>query len=178
MSSSPATFDLRADAMPSAMLRNSIAPVLLRVVVGYGFMWHGYAKLGRGPELFAATLHTLGVPLPLLFAWLTTAVELVGGIAILAGAFVAWVSAPLAIVLVTALLTVHLPYGFPSVRLAEVSGSGIKFGPVGYELVLMYLGALGAIAFGGPGPFSIDQWRRHRRAAFGKVPPARRVAAL
>ena len=121
MSYSPATFDFRPDTMPFAMLRNSIAPVLLRVVVGYGFMWHGYAKLGRGPELFASTLHTLGVPLPLLFAWLTTAVELVGGIAILAGAFVAWVSAPLAIVLITALVTVHLPYGFPSVRLAEVS---------------------------------------------------------
>jgi hypothetical protein len=35
MSSSPATFDLRADAMPLATLRNSIAPMLLRVVVGY-----------------------------------------------------------------------------------------------------------------------------------------------
>ena len=178
MSSSPATFDFRPDTMPFAMLRNSIAPVLLRVVVGYGFMWHGYAKLGRGPELFASTLHTLGVPLPLLFAWLTTAVELVGGIAILAGAFVAWVSAPLAIVLITALVTVHLPYGFPSVRLAEVSESGIKFGPVGYELVLVYMGALGAIAFGGAGPFSIDHWRRHRRDGIGKVSPPRRVAAL
>ena len=178
MSSSPATFYLRSEVMPFAMLRNLIAPVLLRVVVGYGFMWHGYAKLGRGPELFASTLHTLGVPLPLLFAWLTTAVELVGGIAILAGAFVAWVSAPLAIVLITALVTVHLPYGFPSVRLAEVSESGIKFGPVGYELVLVYMGALGAIAFGGAGPFSIDHWRGHRRDGTGKVSPPRRVAAL
>ena len=59
MSYSPATSDLRPDTMPFAMLRNSIAPVLLRVVVGYGFMWHGYAKLGRGPELFASTLHWL-----------------------------------------------------------------------------------------------------------------------
>jgi Predicted membrane protein len=177
MTSSLATFAHRAGTTLVPTLRDGVAPVLLRIVVGYGFLWHGYAKLGRGPELFAATLHTLGVPLPLLFAWLTTAVELVGGIAILAGAFVAWVSAPLAIVLVTALLTVHLPYGFPSVRLAEVSASGIKFGPVGYEVVLLYLGALGAVAFGGPGPLSVDHWRRHRRDSFSNVPPPRRAVA-
>jgi putative oxidoreductase len=163
MTSSLATFALRADASLAPGLRVGIAPLLLRLVVGYGFVGHGWAKLGRGPELFAATLHTLGVPLPLLFAWLTTSVELVGGLAILAGAFVSWVSGPLAIVLLTALLTVHLPYGFPSVRLVEVSESGIRFGPVGYEVVLLYLGALGGIAFGGPGPWSVDHWRRHRR---------------
>ena len=162
MTSLLAPYAHRADASLAPSLRNGIAPLLLRLVVGYGFLWHGWAKLDRGPELFAVTLHTLGVPLPLLSAWLTTSVELVGGLAILAGAFVPWVSVPLAIVLQTALLTVHLPYGFPSVRLVEVSESAIKFGPVGYEVVLLYLGALGAIAFGGPGPWSVDHWRRHR----------------
>jgi putative oxidoreductase len=177
MPSSLVKFDHRAETMLAPTFRNSVAPVLLRIVVGYGFMWHGYAKLGRGPELFASTLDTLGVPLPLLFAWLTTLVELAGGIAIVAGAFVTWVSGPLAIVLLTALLTVHLPYGFPSVRLVEVSERGIKFGPVGYEVVLLYLGALGAIAFGGAGAWSVDHWLRHRHDTFGRVPPPRRAAA-
>jgi len=155
-----------ADVPLALKLRDNVAPILLRLVVGYGFLWHGYAKLSRGPDLFAATLHTIGVPLPLLFAWLTTAVELAGGIALLAGAFVSWVSVPLAMVLLTALFTVHLPYGFPSVRLVEVSASGIKFGPVGYELVLLYLGSLGAIAVGGAGALSVDHWRRRRRDGF------------
>src|SRR5690348_3433208 len=112
---SPTTTPTRRDGASLALaVRSGIAPVLLRVVVGYGFMWHGYAKLGRGPESFAVVLHTLGVPVPLLLAWLTTLVELLGGAAILLGAFVTMVSVPLAIVLLTALFTVHVPYGFSS----------------------------------------------------------------
>ena len=38
------------------------APVPLRLIVGYGFMEHGFAKLGRGPEAFADILHAIGVP--------------------------------------------------------------------------------------------------------------------
>jgi putative oxidoreductase len=51
---------------------------------------------------------------PLLLAWLTTVVELVGGFAILIGAFVAFVGLPLAVVLLTALVTVHLRYSSSS----------------------------------------------------------------
>jgi putative oxidoreductase len=39
-------------------------PIPLRLMVGYGFMEHGYAKLARGPETFANILHALGVPFP------------------------------------------------------------------------------------------------------------------
>jgi uncharacterized membrane protein YphA (DoxX/SURF4 family) len=49
--------------------------VPLRLIVGYGFMEHGYAKLVRGPENFIAILHALGVPAPALMAWATIAVE-------------------------------------------------------------------------------------------------------
>jgi putative oxidoreductase len=136
------------------------APLPLRLIVGYGFIVHGYAKLSRGPDTFAAVLHTLGVPLPHLLAWLTTLVELVGGFAILAGAFVPLAAVPMAIVLVTALLTIHLPYGFFSVKLVEVSANGTKFGPVGYEVILLYLAGLAALVVGGTDPLSVDAWRR------------------
>jgi putative oxidoreductase len=33
----------------------------------------------RGPETFAAVLHTLGVPDPLFAAWAATLTELIGG---------------------------------------------------------------------------------------------------
>lgn len=141
------------------------APVPLRFVVGYGFLAHGYAKYSRGPETFAAVLHTLGVPMPVPLAWLTTLVEMIGGLALLAGAFVTEMSLPLAIVLVTALFTVHRPYGFFSVKLAEVTESGIKFGPVGYEIILLYLAGLAALALGGAGPLSFDRWRSRRPAS-------------
>ena len=88
------------------------APLPLRLIVGYGFMAHGFAKLSRGPDTFAVVLHTLGVPHQSLFAWLTTLTELIGGFCILVGAFVPIVSLPMAIVLLTALFTIHLPYGF------------------------------------------------------------------
>ena len=136
------------------------APLPLRLIVGYGFIVHGFAKLSRGPDTFAAVLHTIGVPLPHLLAWLTTLVELIGGSAILVGAFVPIAAMPMAIVLVTALLTIHLPYGFFSVKLVEVSASGTKFGPVGYEVILLYLAGLAALVAGGAGPLSIDAWRR------------------
>lgn len=138
------------------------APVPLRMIVGYGFIAHGYAKLTRGPDTFAAVLHTLGVPAPHLLAWLTTLVELIGGLAVLTGAYVPLAALPMAIVLLTALFTVHLPYGFFSVKLAEVTGSGTKFGPVGYEVVLLYLASLAALVAGGAGALSIDGWRLAR----------------
>jgi putative oxidoreductase len=147
---------------PTAATRSACwsdwAPVVIRIVIGIGFVMHGYAKWSRGPAGFGNVLHTLGVPFPVLLAWMTTLVELAGGAAILAGAWVRVVSIPLGIVLLTAFATVHVQYGFFSVKLVEVTSSGIKFGTVGYELVLLYLGGLGAIALGGAGPLSVDRW--------------------
>ena len=125
---------------------------------------HGYAKFSRGPESFALILQTIGVPMPVVLAWMTATVESIGGLAILLGAFVPLVSLPMAIVLLTALFTIHLPYGFFSVKLVEVTQSGTKFGPVGYEIILLYLAGLAALALGGAGPFSIDQWRSRHNA--------------
>jgi putative oxidoreductase len=140
--------------------RSSALP--LRLIVGYGFMAHGFAKLSRGPETFAVVLHTLGIPHPSMFAWLTTLTELIGGFCILVGAFVPIVSLPMAIVLLTALFTIHLPYGFFSVKLAQVSENGTKFGPVGYEIILLYLAGLSTLVLGGAGSLSVDEWRRRK----------------
>jgi putative oxidoreductase len=38
----------------------------LRLIVGFGFMQHGYAKLARGPDAFIHILHAIGVPVPFL----------------------------------------------------------------------------------------------------------------
>jgi len=88
----------------------------LRLIVGYGFMEHGYAKLARGPESFAVVLHAIGVPLPDLLAWATVVVELLGGLAVLLGAFIPLASIPMIVVLLVAIFTVHLPYGFSSIK--------------------------------------------------------------
>jgi putative oxidoreductase len=45
------------------------APIPLRLIVGYGFMAHGFAKLSRGPDAFANILHAMGVPAAHFLAW-------------------------------------------------------------------------------------------------------------
>ena len=128
----------------------------LRVVVGYGFIAHGLAKLTRGPSGFANTLHALGVPAPDVMAWATISVELIGGFAVLIGAFLLIASIPLAVVLLVAMFSVHLPYGFSSIKLVAVTAAGAQFGPPGFEVALLYLASLAALVMGGSGPLSID----------------------
>lgn len=132
----------------------------LRLIVGFGFITHGFAKWERSPENFGTLLHQLGVPLPIAIAWIVTLLELLGGLAILVGAFVAIVSLPLMVSMLAAMLTVHLPHGFSSVRTIGLTPSGPVFGPPGYEINLLYIAALFALAVLGPGPLALDRRRR------------------
>lgn len=138
------------------------APIPLRLIVGIGFIEHGWAKLHRGPGAFAATLHALAVPAPHLMAWLTIVTELFGGACILLGTFATLASIPMAIVMLVAIFTVHLPFGFASIKLLGVTAAGPRFGPPGYECDLLYLACLAALVLSGPGPLAIDNLRRRR----------------
>ena len=140
-------------------------PLPLRLIVGYGFMEHGFAKLGRGVASFATILHALGTPFPLPMAYATILVEIFGGLAILTGTFVALASIPMAIVLLVSIFTVHLPYGFSSIKLLAVTPSGAHFGQPGYETDLLYLAALAALVLGGTGPLSADQFLARKLGA-------------
>lgn len=141
----------------------SWAALPIRLIVGYGFMAHGYAKLARGPEVFIGILHAMGVPAPAMMGWATIAVELLGGFCVLIGAFVPLVSLPMAAVLLVAAITVHLPYGFSSIKLQAFTAAGPRFGPPGYEVALLYLACLATLVLGGSGPFAIDSWIDNRR---------------
>jgi putative oxidoreductase len=55
-----------------------------------------------------------------------------------------------------AMFKVHLPYGFSSIKLISVTAAGAKFGPVGYEVILLYLACITTLVIEGAGPFSID----------------------
>jgi putative oxidoreductase len=142
------------------------APIPVRLIAGYGFMEHGYAKLARGPESFTTILQALGMPIPDILAWSTILIELLGGAAILIGALIPLASVPMAAVLLTAIFTVHLPNGFSSIKLQTVTATGAHFGQPGYETDLLYLACLAALNLFGPGPLSVDGLigRRARRA--------------
>ncbi len=135
----------------------------LRLIVGFGFMEHGYAKIARRPEKYASILHALGVPASDLLAWVAILVELFGGLAVFLGAFIPLASIPMAIVLLVAILTVHVPKGFSSIKLLSVDAVGAYFGQPGFETALLYLAALVALVLGGSGPLALDRFLLHPR---------------
>jgi putative oxidoreductase len=140
------------------------AAIPLRLIVGFGFVQHGYAKLARGAEHFVGIVHMLHVPMPFMMAWATILVEVVCGIAVLAGFFIPLASIPMAIVLLVAIFTVHLPNGFSSIKLQSVTAAGAHFGQPGYETDLLYLAAIVALVVIGSGPFALDRMLLRRRS--------------
>ena len=132
------------------------APLLLRLMVGFGFLSHGLAKLARGPGNFTHILGALGVPFPVLLSWATILLEIFGGAAFLLGALVTLVSIPALVVLLVAIFTVHLPNGFSSIKLQSVDAMGAHFGQPGYETDLLYIACILALMLCGAGPWSVD----------------------
>ena len=148
--------------MQLALRRSSVqqwGALPLRLVVGYGFIAHGYAKVMNGPDRFAASLQALHVPAAHWMAWLTIFFELLGGLAVFVGAWIPLVTVPLSVILLVAAVTVHLPFGFSSIKLRGVTAAGPQFGPPGYETDLLYIAALATLAISGSGPFALGERR-------------------
>ena len=141
-------------------------PLLLRLMIGYGFMVHGYAKWRRGPEQFIGILNSIGIPMPHLMGWATIIVQLFGGLCVLLGACVIFWCIPMAAILIVAAITVHWPYGFSSIKLQSIIDGRAQFGQPGYETDLLYLMCLVALMVGGAGPYAVDNWlaRKTERA--------------
>jgi putative oxidoreductase len=87
-----------------------------------------------------------------------------GGLAVFLGAFIPVVSLPMAMVLLVAIVTVHLPNGFSSIKLQSVTEAGAHFGQPGYETDLLYLAGLAALLLGGSGPLALDRVFTRRKS--------------
>lgn len=135
----------------------------LRLTMGAGFLVHGWAKWSRGPAGFGKLLQQIGIPVPDVTAWAVTILELVGGLALIAGAFVAVVSIPLMISMFVAMFTVNFRYGFSSIKTIGLTADGPVFGPPGYEINLLYIAGLLVLIFTGAGPLSIDRLLRRSK---------------
>jgi putative oxidoreductase len=103
-------------------------PVPIRLIIGVGFLIHGWAKWSRGPAAFAELLRQVGVPLPLVDAWVVTLLEIFGGLAVLMGAFIITISVPLILSMLGAMLTVNIKYGFSAVNTIGLTSEGPQFG--------------------------------------------------
>ena len=129
------------------------ALTVLRIVTGIVFLMHGWQKLAMmGIAGFAGFLGQLGIPGAELAAVVVTAIEVIGGLALILGIATRWVAIPLAFDMLVALVTVHLAAGF------FVSEGG-------YELVLLLLAASVALILGRSGTLALENVVRGRRAA-------------
>jgi putative oxidoreductase len=121
-------------------------------------MAHGWTKLSKGsPAGFEKLLNQLGVPLPHITAWVSSLVEVFGGLAIFLGVFVSITAIPLICTMLVAMLTVNINYGFSSIKTIGLTAQGPLFGPPGYEINLLYIAGLISIILTGAGVMSIDQ---------------------
>ena len=117
--------------------------LLVRVALGLVFVMHGGQKLFVfGHAGVTGFMTSLGIPFPAVSAVLVTAVELAGGLALLAGAFTRVAALLIAGTMAVAIVTAHLASGF--------------FLPAGYEFALTLMLASGALTMTGGGAYSVD----------------------
>jgi putative oxidoreductase len=138
----------------------SLAPLALRLGVGIVLAVHGWQKVDEGVAGFQDTVQQLGLPAPELVAYAVVALELGGGIMLIAGLATRLVAA--LATLQFALISVWIkPFEFDVGLIAPQDAPG-----TGFELdLLLAFGSL-ALVFLGPGLASLD-------AAFG-IDPRRR----
>ena len=123
-----------------------LAPLVLRVVLGFLMVAHGYQKLSRGPATFGQNLAELGVPAPVFMGYVVTFTELIGGAFLLVGLLSRLAALALTIDLVVAIALVKVNVGL-------IAGRGMG---AGAELDLAFIAGFLAVLLAGPGRFSLD----------------------
>ena len=127
-----------------------------RLALGWVFTQSGWGKL-HNLENVIGYFDSLGIPAPHLQAPFVAGVELVGGLLILGGLFTRFVSVPLAITMVVALLTA---------KREDIATAGDLYGAVEF----FYLLGFGYLAAFGAGLLSLDEILV-RRFAPAEEPP-------
>ena len=157
--------------------RCSLASLVLRLALGFGMAFHGYPKLfdAAQHEQFEQSLFMMGVPVPALTAWGIALLEFVGGILIILGVLVAFLSVLYVIEMLVATFLVHLPSGFAAGNVIGMGEDGPIFGLPGYEVNVLYIAGFLALLAIGAGAYSIPGLvhRRRREPGVGTAPPPR-----
>lgn len=121
--------------------------LVLRLVVGTAFMFHGWPKVQNAFEWMERPGEPSGVPdyLQAAAAWS----EFGGGTALILGLLTPLASLGLAATMATAIFMVHIPKGDPF-----VPSPGWKGGS--WELAAAYFASVFLLLLSGPGRFSVD----------------------
>ena len=121
---------------------------IARLLMSSLFVWDGIVQL-RNPTGTAQYFARVGVPSPGIATWVSIAIHLIGGLALLFGFRTRWAAALLILLCLGTAFGVHLPAG-------DVSNM-IGF----YKNLVMTGGFLYVIAYGA-GSLSVDQFIRRR----------------
>jgi putative oxidoreductase len=137
--------------------RTDIGLAILRVTTGAIFAAHGAQKLFvYGVAGVTGAFAQMGVPMPGIAGPATGLVELLGGLALIAGLLTRLAGGGLAVTMLGAIALVHLAGGF--------------FAPTGIEYPLALLAATVALSVTGAGRYSLDSLiARRSTTAHGTV---------
>ena len=98
-------------SFPFLTPRQSI--VLLRASLAFIFLMHAVVRLANGTiDRFGGFLETKGLPAGVAIVWLITIFEIIGGIALMLGYFLKWISAGFIVMLVVGIVLIHLQFGW------------------------------------------------------------------
>jgi len=95
-----------------------LAPLALRLYLAPIFWMAGTGKLGdieSTAEWFGNPDWGLGLPFPELMAWLAASTETAGAILLVLGLAVRWISIPLMVTMVVAIVSVHWQHGWQAI---------------------------------------------------------------
>lgn len=123
-----------------------LPPLIFRLILAYGFYEPAKQKwsdIGAVGDWFA----TMGIPAPHLNAYMAASTEAVGIVCLLLGLGLRFITIPLMVVMVVAVVTVHLQNGF-------------SCGNNGYEVPFYYFFMLFSLLVTGSGKFSLDRFFR------------------
>ena len=118
------------------------APLAVRVVVGWVFLWSGWEKLQVLPRMIE-NFRSWGIPAPEIVTPFVSGVEFVGGLLLLFGLLTRFAAVPMMIVMLVAIM---------AAKASQIDSleTLLGFEEVSYFVMFAWL------AVAGPGPISLD----------------------
>jgi len=121
---------------------NDVLLLAIRLILAYGFYNPAITKW-QNINSVAEWFGSMGIPMPLLNAYMAASTELAGVILLTLGLGSRFISVPLIVVMIVAITTVHLVNGYEA-------------GNNGFEIPLYYILFLFTILINGAGKLSLD----------------------
>jgi putative oxidoreductase len=140
--------------MLTIVVKNTVTPLLLRLMLGAIFIFHGLDLVtGQGHQMGANWNPAMPAAEQLAVAW----GQLLGGIALALGFLTRLAALGIIVIMAGAIATVHWPHGF------SMQSGGFEYNAA---IIVMCL----CLVLGGPGPIAVDRVFRLRRRA-PEAPP-------